>query len=64
LNDRKLKVTLQQVLAERLNSLFRIHDLILIDALPRTASNKVMRRELRQRYVSTSGSAGRRPASG
>ena len=62
-NDRKLKVALQRVLAERLNVLFRIHDLIIVDALPRTASNKVMRRELRQRYLSITGSAGRRPPS-
>jgi acetyl-CoA synthetase len=62
-NDRKLKVTLQQVLVRRLNSLFRIHDLIIVDALPRTASNKVMRRELRRRYLSISGSIGRRPTS-
>jgi acetyl-CoA synthetase len=50
-HDRKLKVTLQQVLVNRLNSLFRIHDLIIVDALPRTASNKVMRRELRRGYT-------------
>ena len=53
-NDRRLKSELQHVLAERLNSLFRIHDLIIVDALPRTASNKVMRRELRRRYLSVS----------
>jgi acetyl-CoA synthetase len=52
-NDRRLKIALQQALAGKLNSLFRIHDLIVVDALPRTASNKVMRRELRQRYLST-----------
>ncbi len=51
-NDRRLKVTLQQALVSKLNSMFRIHDLILVNALPRTASNKVMRRELRQRYLS------------
>ncbi len=60
LNDRKLKVALQQVLAERLSSLFRIHDLILVNALPRTSSNKVMRRELRRRYLSLRGSGGQR----
>ena len=62
-NDRRLKVILQQVLAERLNPLFRIHELIIVDTLPRTASNKVMRRELRRRYLSISGSVGRHPTS-
>ena len=38
---------LQRALAERLNPLFKIAEVRLVDALPRTASNKVMRRELR-----------------
>jgi len=38
-------------LASELNPLFKIHDLVIIDALPRTASNKLMRRELRTQYV-------------
>lgn len=54
-NARKLKAALQQALAERLSSVFRIHDVILVEALPRTASNKVMRRELRRRYVAEHG---------
>ncbi len=37
-----------------LNPLFKIHDLVLVDALPRTASNKVMRRELRAKYPQAS----------
>lgn len=32
------------------SSLFKIHDVVLVDALPRTPSNKVMRRLLRARY--------------
>ena len=40
---------LQTALSQHLNPLFRIHDIVLVDALPRTASNKVMRRLLRQR---------------
>jgi acetyl-CoA synthetase len=47
---RKLKGAMQHVLAERLNSLFRIHDLVVVDNLPRTASNKTIRRELRRQY--------------
>ncbi|WP_111707136.1 AMP-binding protein [Lutibacter citreus] len=34
-----------------LNPLFKITDLIKIDILPRTASNKVMRRKLRDKYL-------------
>ena len=40
---------LQAALSQHLNPLFRIHDVVLVDALPRTASNKVMRRLLRRR---------------
>jgi acetyl-CoA synthetase len=37
---------------EKLNPLFKVHDLVKIEALPRTASNKVMRRSLRDLYES------------
>ena len=40
---------LQAELSQHLNPLFRIHDVVIVDALPRTASNKVMRRLLRDR---------------
>ena len=39
---------LQVALSQHLNPLFRIHEVVIVDALPRTASNKVMRRLLRQ----------------
>lgn len=42
---------MQQAIRHHLNPLFKIHDLVLVDTLPRTASNKVMRRALRQRYT-------------
>ena len=42
---------LGKTLAKELNPLFKIHDLVIVDSLPRTASNKLMRRELRSRYV-------------
>jgi acetyl-CoA synthetase len=45
-----LKRELQQSIARELNPLFKIHDVVITDALPRTASNKVMRRVLRARY--------------
>jgi acetyl-CoA synthetase len=43
---------MQSAIKSDLNPLFKIHDVVVIDALPRTASNKVMRRELRARYMS------------
>jgi len=45
-----LRRELRSNLASELNPLFKIHDLVIVDALPRTASNKLMRRELRQQY--------------
>ena len=44
---------LQAALSQHLNPLFRIHDVVIVDALPRTASNKVMRRLLRQQKNSS-----------
>jgi acetyl-CoA synthetase len=45
-----LQSDLQKAIAQHLNPLFKIRDLILVDTLPRTASNKVMRRVLRDFY--------------
>ena len=42
-----LTTSLQLAIREHLNPLFRIHDVVVVDALPRTASNKIMRRILR-----------------
>lgn len=50
-DPRRLKAALQDELSRRLNSLFRIHDIVVVEALPRTASNKMMRRELRRAYT-------------
>ena len=46
-----LKAMMQDAIRLELNPLFRIHDVMVLDALPRTASNKVMRRVLRERYL-------------
>ena len=45
----ELHANLQATLSEHLNPLFRIREVVIVDALPRTASNKVMRRLLRDR---------------
>ena len=47
----KLHATLQTAISEHLNPLFRIHAVVIVDTLPRTASNKVMRRLLRQQAM-------------
>lgn len=44
---------LASMVAKELNPLFKIHDLVVVDSLPRTASNKLMRRSLRARYASS-----------
>ncbi|MDE0400575.1 MAG: AMP-binding protein [Candidatus Poribacteria bacterium] len=49
--EQELHATLQTAISEHLNPLFRVHDVIVVDALPRTASNKIMRRLLRQQRV-------------
>lgn len=46
-----LQKELQAHIKKKLNPLFRIHDLVLVEKLPRTASNKVMRKDLRAQYV-------------
>jgi len=51
----ELKPRMQGEIKRRLNPLFRVHDVVVIDALPRTASNKVMRRTLRSEYGESGG---------
>ena len=48
LTKQEIHDVLQTALSQHLNPLFRIRDVVIVDALPRTASNKVMRRLLRQ----------------
>jgi acetyl-CoA synthetase len=45
-----LQKTMQKTIKQNLNPLFKVHDVMLVDSLPRTASNKVMRRKLRSQY--------------
>lgn len=46
-NAASLRTALQAAIREQLNPLFRIHEVIIRESLPRTASNKIMRRLLR-----------------
>jgi acetyl-CoA synthetase len=45
-----LKASLQRAIGRELNPLFKVHDVVVTSSLPRTASNKVMRRVLRSQY--------------
>ena len=47
----KVKQTCQIAIKTKLNPLFHISDVVLVTELPRTASNKIMRRVLRDMYV-------------
>ncbi len=51
IDPERLRRELGALIADRLNPLFKIHDLVLVDSLPRTASNKLMRRALRERWA-------------
>jgi acetyl-CoA synthetase len=46
----ELMTVMQNIIKRDLNPLFKIHELILTGALPRTASNKLMRRALRGQW--------------
>lgn len=43
---------MQKRINQHLNPLFKIHDLVFLEDLPKTASNKIMRRVLRKEYTS------------
>ena len=45
-----MKTVMQQAIKDHLNPLYRLHEVSFIDALPRTASNKVMHKDLRAQY--------------
>jgi len=49
-NSEELRRDLGGIVATELNPLFKIHNLVVVESLPRTASNKLMRRELRRQY--------------
>jgi acetyl-CoA synthetase len=56
-----LKNEMQKAIKDHLSPLYRIHDVVLVDSLPRTASNKIVRRDLRARYRTTYDGAANAP---
>ena len=46
-SETELKALFQKAITKKLNPLFKVHDLKKLESLPRTASNKIMRRLLR-----------------
>jgi acyl-coenzyme A synthetase/AMP-(fatty) acid ligase len=57
-NGAKLARACQQSISSRLNPLFKVGAVHVISALPRNASNKVMRRVLRDRLMMAKGKSG------
>ena len=53
MNREELATAMQGAIKRELNPLFKVHDVVFVGALPRTASNKVMRRVLRDQYIQT-----------
>ena len=51
LNKDELKTAMKASVKLHLNPLFGISDIVIADSLPRTASNKVMRRLVRDEYM-------------
>lgn len=49
-----LKEAMQDRIRATLNPLFKIHAIVIAESLPRTPSNKVMRRVLREAFESGS----------
>ena len=55
LTDEEKLFQVKKSIGKQLNPLFKVSDLVKINVLPRTASNKVMRRKLRENYMLSSG---------
>ncbi|XP_004236096.1 hexanoyl-CoA synthase isoform X4 [Solanum lycopersicum] len=49
-NMNSLKVSINSALQKKLNPLFKVSHIVALPSLPRTATNKVMRRVLRQQF--------------
>lgn len=57
---KRLQEELQKLINEKLNPLFKIYDIVAVDSLPRTASNKIIRRHLKTDYMSAAVSSAKR----
>jgi len=53
LDKESIKTQMQKKINQNLNPLFKIHDLVFVTELPKTASNKIMRRVLRTQLQET-----------
>ncbi len=51
LDKQKVMEEMQKKINKHLNPLFKIHDVVLCNTLPKTASSKIMRRILRKEYM-------------
>lgn len=51
LDKQAIKTEMQKRINAHLNPLFKIHDVVFVTDLPKTASNKIMRRMLRKEYL-------------
>ena len=49
--ENQLTREILKLVSRELNPLFKIHQLVITDQLPRTASNKLLRRQLRADYT-------------
>lgn len=54
----EVTVQCKQAIRKHLNPLFKVHKVVLVGALPRNASNKVLRRVLREQALQLSSSGG------
>ena len=52
-DNETIKKLMQTRINQQLNPLFKIHEVIFVKELPKTASNKIMRRKLRTQYNKT-----------
>ena len=59
-----LTALMQKTIGDQLNPLFKIHATFILPALPRTASGKILRRELRRIYLAESQTTERPPSHG
>jgi acetyl-CoA synthetase len=51
LDKLSIQKEMQSKISRNLNPLFKIHDVVFVSELPKTASNKIMRRVLRKNYL-------------